>query len=40
MFKEYEDTHSATHYSLCWIEGDEKPVSIFFPVVYIFKIIC
>ncbi|KAE9535993.1 hypothetical protein AGLY_007894 [Aphis glycines] len=25
MFKEYEDTHSATHYSLCWIKGDEKP---------------
>jgi len=38
-FKEYEDTHSATHYSLCWIKGDEKPVSIFYPVVYIFKII-
>ncbi|KAF0748584.1 General transcription factor 3C polypeptide 2, partial [Aphis craccivora] len=25
-FKEYEDTHSATHYSLCWIKGDEKPL--------------
>lgn len=25
MFEEYEDIHSATHYNLCWIIGDEKP---------------
>ncbi|XP_015366814.1 PREDICTED: uncharacterized protein LOC107163755 isoform X2 [Diuraphis noxia] len=24
-YKEYEDTHSATHNNLCWIIGDEKP---------------
>lgn len=30
MFKEYEDTHSATHYNLCWIIGDEKLVCNFF----------
>lgn len=30
MFKEYEDTHCATHYNLCWKIGDEKPVSNFF----------
>jgi len=30
MFEEYEDTHSATHYNLCWKIGDEKLVSNFF----------
>jgi len=36
-FKEYEDTHSATHYNLCWKIGDEQLVSNFFlTIVYTF----
>jgi hypothetical protein len=27
LYKEYIETHKATHYNLCWIDKDEKVVS-------------
>lgn len=29
-YKEYEIVHKLTHYNLCWINNDEKPVSYIF----------
>lgn len=26
-FKEYRNKHCSIHYNLCWIDGEDKPVS-------------